>query len=59
MIETEEYSFNMDTLKDIAEFNLDRTKVEMENKSILNHVKEQLDKQQGGFIDIMRLYTSE
>jgi hypothetical protein len=60
MIESDEYSFNTDTLAQIAEFNLNRSRVEMENSSIMKHVKETIDKQQGGgFIDIMSLYSSE
>jgi hypothetical protein len=58
MIETDEYTFNSSMLQEIANFNADRSKVEMENKSILNHVKENIG-QQSGFIDIMSLYTTE
>jgi hypothetical protein len=58
LIGTEEFTVAGAMMKDIMGYNIDRKDLEMTDKSIMNHVKDNL-KEQSGFINIMDMYSTE
>jgi hypothetical protein len=58
LIGTEEFSVAGAMMKDIMGYNIDSNDLEMTDKSIMKHVKDNL-KEERGFINIMDMYSLE
>jgi hypothetical protein len=58
LIGTEEFSVAGAMMKDIMGYNIDSNDLEMTDKSIMKHVKDNL-KEESGFINIMDMYSLE
>lgn len=54
----EDFTLTGATMKDIMEFNIREENVEMNNNSIMKHVKENIS-EKSGFINIMNMYSSD